>query len=95
MKMRSLFTTCTFLLFLSSTFVFAQDEPATPEEGEDDKKKKEEFTFEIDEEAKPTIELNPGKIEEEPEKKKEKKRKKNVFYGVKTKKRFTKTISPF
>ncbi|WP_020527879.1 toxin-antitoxin system YwqK family antitoxin [Flexithrix dorotheae] len=44
-------------------------------------------------EFKPTLELDPGAINVEKKKNKKKKRKKKVFYGVKTKVRFTKEIT--
>ncbi|GAA4845854.1 hypothetical protein [Algivirga pacifica] len=43
------------------------------------------------EEGVPTIELNPGAKLEEENRKRKKKKKRNVFWGVKTKRKFTKT----
>lgn len=44
--------------------------------------------------VKPIMELNPGEVEEKKSKgnKKEKKRKKNIFHGIKSKKRVTKVV---
>jgi len=42
---------------------------------------------------KPTLEINPNAIELEKKKQKKKKRKKKVFYGIKTKVRYTKEFS--
>ncbi len=42
---------------------------------------------------KPTLEINPYAIEEDKKKRKKKKRKKKVFYGIKTKVRYTKEYS--
>jgi len=61
-------------------------------EQEEDKKKKVSYDSLLleSEEVKPTLEVNPGAIEEQKKKAKKKKRKKKVFYGEKTKRVFTK-----
>lgn len=46
--------------------------------------------LELSEDSRPTIELNPGKVKDKEKEKRQKKRKKNVFYGMKTRKRVTK-----
>lgn len=69
----------TLLAILTITIAFAQDEAVDPDR-----------LFEVNYESPLTIDLGEEEEEEEVELKK-KKRKKNVFYGVKTKKGFTRT----
>lgn len=67
-------------------------ENPTAQNADNKEEDEEEFSFELDENATPTIELNPYKEKEEEQKKvKKKKRKRKVFYGIKTKKRYIKT----
>ncbi len=69
-----------FLLLLAATPLVAQDEGAVEEEPIDER-------FTIDTPV--TLDFDQEEDEEEPKKKKKKKVKKKVFYGIKTKKGFT------
>ncbi len=83
--MKTVFNPILYLLFFYATSVLAQSAST--------KKDKEKFEFTLNETLKPTLELNPYQEEEEKKAKEPKKRKKKVFYGLKTRKRFTKSMS--
>ncbi|KXX68616.1 hypothetical protein AVL50_22935 [Flammeovirga sp. SJP92] len=74
---------------MSSSTIYAQNE--YDEEGEEIKPKPMVVEMDsIDEDA-PTIELNPGAPEEQAQIKKKKKKKRNIFWGIKTKKQYTRS----
>ncbi len=62
--------------------------------GEEEEKKKISYDslLMVSGDLKPTLEVNPGAIEEKKKKAKKKKRKKKVFYGEKTKRIFTRDL---
>ncbi|MBB6461481.1 toxin-antitoxin system YwqK family antitoxin [Flammeovirga kamogawensis] len=80
-----------FLSFSSNSFSQVIDEDGN----EEAIKEKKPMVVEMDslEDDDPTIELNPGAPEEQAIIKKKKKKKKNVFWGIKTKRQYTRSLS--
>ncbi|NLR93045.1 toxin-antitoxin system YwqK family antitoxin [Flammeovirga agarivorans] len=80
-----------FLITIYSSAVLGQ----SLEEEEDKPKVNKPMVVEMDslEEDAPTIELNPGAPEEVETIKKKKKKKKNVFWGIKAKRAYTRSLS--
>ncbi|MBD0399801.1 toxin-antitoxin system YwqK family antitoxin [Flammeovirga sp. EKP202] len=77
------------LIGMSSYTVYGQNE--NDQEGENSIPKPMVVAIDSIDEDVPTIELNPGAPEEKAQVKRKKKKKRNVFWGIKTKKQYTRS----
>ncbi|MEN7548353.1 hypothetical protein AAG747_10570 [Rapidithrix thailandica] len=80
-----------YTLLLLSFICFTQLSYGQKKKGKKETSSDTTQTIILTEDSKPTIELNPGLKDKEEEKHKKNKKKKNVWYEIKTKKRFTVT----
>ncbi|MDW7695070.1 hypothetical protein R9C00_29235 [Flammeovirgaceae bacterium SG7u.111] len=82
---------CCFAFVATDAFSQKKDRKKKKAERKEELTASDTVTFTTSDDFKPTLEINPGAIEEE-KKPKKKRRKKKVFYGLKTKVRYFKEI---